>query len=32
MLIHQNHHQHGWECFLPWYRAYLYEFEHTDTA
>lgn len=26
-LIHQNHCQHGWERFLPWHRAYLYEFE-----
>jgi tyrosinase len=25
-LIHQNHCQHGWERFLPWHRAYLYEF------
>lgn len=28
-LIHQNHCQHGWERFLPWHRAYLYEFEQT---
>src|SRR5712692_10636951 len=26
-LIHQNHCQHGWERFLPWHRAYVYEFE-----
>ncbi|CAI8817487.1 tyrosinase family protein [Methylococcus capsulatus] len=26
-LIHQNHCQHGWERFLTWHRAYLYEFE-----
>jgi tyrosinase len=26
-LLHQNHCQHGWERFLPWHRAYLYEFE-----
>nr|MDJ0951915.1 tyrosinase family protein [Alphaproteobacteria bacterium] len=26
-LIHQNHCQHGWERFLPWHRAYNYEFE-----
>lgn len=26
-LIHQNHCQHGWERFLAWHRAYLYEFE-----
>jgi tyrosinase len=26
-LVHQNHCQHGWERFLPWHRAYLYEFE-----
>lgn len=26
-LIHQNHCQHGWERFLPWHRAYPYEFE-----
>lgn len=26
-MIHQNHCQHGWERFLPWHRAYLYEFE-----
>jgi len=26
-LIHQNHCQHGWERYLPWHRAYLYEFE-----
>lgn len=26
-LIHQDHCQHGWERFLPWHRAYLYEFE-----
>jgi tyrosinase len=26
-LIHQNHCQHGWERFLCWHRAYLYEFE-----
>lgn len=26
-LIHQNHCQHGWELFLPWHRAYMYEFE-----
>lgn len=26
-LVHQNHCQHGWEWFLPWHRAYLYEFE-----
>ena len=26
-LIHQNHCQHGWERFLPWHRAYIYEFE-----
>ena len=26
-LTHQNHCQHGWERFLPWHRAYLYEFE-----
>ena len=26
-LYHQNHCQHGWERFLPWHRAYLYEFE-----
>ncbi|MDF0650717.1 MAG: tyrosinase family protein [Nitrospira sp.] len=26
-LIHQNHCQHGWERFLIWHRAYLYEFE-----
>jgi tyrosinase len=25
--FHQNHCQHGWERFLPWHRAYLYEFE-----
>lgn len=28
-LVHQNHCQHGWERFLPWHRAYLYEFEQT---
>ena len=26
-LISLNHCQHGWERFLPWHRAYLYEFE-----
>lgn len=26
-LVHQNHCQHGWERFLPWHRAYMYEFE-----
>jgi tyrosinase len=26
-LIHQNHCQHGWERFLTWHRAYIYEFE-----
>lgn len=26
-LIHQNHCQHGWERFLAWHRAYIYEFE-----
>ena len=26
-LIHQNHCQHGWERFLTWHRAYVYEFE-----
>jgi tyrosinase len=26
-LVHQNHCQHGFERFLPWHRAYLYEFE-----
>jgi len=26
-LVHQNHCQHGWERFLPWHRAYIYEFE-----
>ncbi len=25
--IHANSCQHGWEEFLPWHRAYLYEFE-----
>ena len=27
--LHGNECQHGWEQFLPWHRAYLYEFEQT---